>query len=543
MRLLNTTSLKFKEFFEDQIPPYAILSHTWGSSDEEVSFHDMAHLSPRILEKDRRDGYSKIVNTCRLALEDGLEYAWVDTCCIDKSSSAELTEAINSMFRWYERASMCYVYLADVTPQTSLEEGLKSCRWITRGWTLQELIAPRECHLLDGTWTCRGTKTKLKELLADLTGVPGPVLANEKLPRDYSVAQRMSWAAKRTTTRREDMAYCLLGLFGIHMPMIYGEGEMAFHRLQEEIIRRMDDPTIFTWEPADAAPDIIGILAASPAPFQDLREPMGLGGFQPMEFTLTNKGVKVVNAHINVTIMDKNKQPRGYILVLKRGATSENETTGIHLRKIDGTLFCRVNRPMRVSSRLLPSRMHMGSGTEIYVADFCTSLITPSMILDSRRCALQILLPGGFEIIWTTPQRLWDWEDSCFLGSDWGASLVQWCTVDGLLGGVTVRLVILCDRRPDNGRGKPVLSVFERYQYMKDYDYLDKNRYGHTGDDLAWWKIDSSSVILRDHGSSIIISLPTAVYKLSILVAKKTVSIREGDVELYQARLEVARVK
>ncbi|KAK7744209.1 hypothetical protein SLS53_003730 [Cytospora paraplurivora] len=122
MRLINTTSLQFKEFLEDDIPPYAILSHTWGSSEQEVSFQDIWCLDPEILWKHRGYGYSKIANTCQLARKDGLEYAWVDTCCIDKSSSAELTEAINSMFRWYANSKICYVYLEDITPETKFEE-------------------------------------------------------------------------------------------------------------------------------------------------------------------------------------------------------------------------------------------------------------------------------------------------------------------------------------------------------------------------------------------------------------------------------------
>ncbi|ROW13454.1 hypothetical protein VPNG_04390 [Cytospora leucostoma] len=149
MRFLGTTSLEFNEFLEGSIPPYATLSHTWGSSEEEVSFRNMPTLEPENLERDRKYGYSKVVNTCRLARRGGLHYAWVDTCCIDKSSSAELTESINSMFCWHENADICYVHLADVTPETNLVEGLRHCRWIRRGRTLHELIAPRECKIFD----------------------------------------------------------------------------------------------------------------------------------------------------------------------------------------------------------------------------------------------------------------------------------------------------------------------------------------------------------------------------------------------------------
>lgn len=537
MRLLNTTSLEFKEFFEDQIPPYAILSHTWGPSDEEVSFQEMS-LDAEILEAFRTNGYSKIVNTCRLALMNEIEYVWVDTCCIDKSSSAELTEAINSMFRWYEKAKMCYVYLADVTPQMGLEEGLKSCRWITRGWTLQELIAPRECHLFDSKWTYRGRKTGLKDMLAKLTRVPAPVLANEKLPRDYSVAQRFSWAAKRTTTRREDVAYCLLGLFGIHMPMIYGEGEMAFHRMQEEIIRRMDDPTIFAWDPKEGASDIISILAPSPAPFEGFRKLMNSVGFNPPEFTLTNKGVKIVNARVHITQLRTNEIPQ-YLLVLNGGATGEKEAAKLYLRKVDGNLFCRMNKPIKLSSQLLECDMQVASITELYVADFCTFPITRSVILDSRRFAVQIMVPNGFKITSMAPQRLWDWSDSCFLGGAWGAFLAQRVKIHGVLLGKKVSLMVLCDRRADNGRGTPVLSVFETHRFKKHHDYLQENRTSHTGDDLTWLRIKNLFPSLLGHTESTGIAHGSVLFKISMSVEKKMVSIREGETEMYQARLNI----
>jgi hypothetical protein len=142
MRLINTSTGRFEEFIGRNIPKYAILSHTW--EEEEVSFKDTSDPSCK-----SKKGYSKIAMTCRLAAEAGLGYAWVDTCCIDKSSSAELTEAINSMFQWYGRAAICYVYFSDMVPSASLETGLQGCRWFTRGWTLQELIAPKKIDFFD----------------------------------------------------------------------------------------------------------------------------------------------------------------------------------------------------------------------------------------------------------------------------------------------------------------------------------------------------------------------------------------------------------
>ncbi|ROW03566.1 hypothetical protein VSDG_01400 [Cytospora chrysosperma] len=540
MRLLDTTSLKLREFAEDKIPPYAILSHTWGAPNEEVSFQDM-QLDTTTLEKDRKYGYSKIVKTCRFALKGGLEYAWVDTCCIDKSSSAELTEAINSMFRWYEKAVICYVYLADVKPQMHLEQGLKRCRWITRGWTLQELIAPRECQLFDSEWKYRGRKTELKEMLAKLTGVPASVLAKEMSPRDYSVAQRMSWAAMRTTTRTEDVAYCLMGLFGIHMPMIYGEGDMAFHRLQEEILKRSDDPTIFTgWEPPDGAPDILSILAPSPAPFKRSGNLVNPVGFRSSEFTLTNKGVKIVNAPV-LWLREPPTLPRTYLLVLD-GGTTKREMAGIYLRKVDGNLFCRINKRIKVSSDLQQEGLRQRTVSEIYVADFCTFPITRSVILESRKSAVQILGPDGFHIDNATPQRVWDYTDSCFLGGAPDAPLVQWVQMQGIIRGQSVSLIILCDRRAENGCGTPALSVIEKCQSVKFYKYLNQKAW-RQGKELTWSEVKAVNAALLHHTESTEIPFKDAVLKICVSVAKGMVSTREGDIQMYQAKVDFKRGK
>ena len=208
MRLLNTSTGLFEEFIGTNIPPYAILSHTWG--EEEVSFKDMT-TDPSYRSK---KGYTKIAMTCQLANADGLQYAWVDTCCIDKTSSAELSEAINSMFHWYGRAEKCYAYLADLDDLSFTPAGrdkLADCRWFTRGWTLQELIAPAEVHFFDRHWKMQFQKSEAVETLNSITGIDRGVLIHSKSLLSISVAQRMSWASRRVTTRVEDEAYCLLG--------------------------------------------------------------------------------------------------------------------------------------------------------------------------------------------------------------------------------------------------------------------------------------------------------------------------------------------
>ncbi|OQU99596.1 hypothetical protein CLAIMM_05206 [Cladophialophora immunda] len=291
MRLINTDLLTLEAFMGtgSQIPKYAILSHTW--QDEEVTFQDFADRGLR----SRKKGFHKIQVTCDLAKKNGIKYAWVDTCCIDKSSSAELTEAINSMFQWYKDAAVCYVWLSDLPSQQPPDNSLlKNCRWFSRGWTLQELLAPPHVEFYDAGWVLRGTKPGLSSILTQITRIEAGILGNPEDMYSLSIAQRMSWAATRQTTRVEDMAYCLLGIFNINMPMLYGEGPRAFVRLQEEIAKGVNDLSLFAWRTASARQRYHGVFATTPADFQDS------GAIQVSrdiiynpEFFITNKGLRI----------------------------------------------------------------------------------------------------------------------------------------------------------------------------------------------------------------------------------------------------------
>ena len=273
MRLLNAETFKLEEFFYVDPPRYAILSHTWGADNEEVSYRDV--LDGRLDERSSRP--PKVAGCCGQARRDGYQYVWIDTCCIDKTNSVELQEAINSMFRWYQDAAICYVFLSDVPATEGDERPLHSSRWFQRGWTLQELLAPLDIRFYDADWGCIGTKGDLCDTIEEITGIPTQFLLGIADLHHASVAQRMSWAAKRVTKRREDMAYCLLGIFGVSMPMIYGEGDKAFRRLQEQIIKDIGDPSILAWElcpeesvPASDSPVIFGTaLAPAPIHFQN----------------------------------------------------------------------------------------------------------------------------------------------------------------------------------------------------------------------------------------------------------------------------------
>jgi Heterokaryon incompatibility protein (HET) len=238
MRLLhynNDGNFSLTTFFADKIPPkYAILSHTWEA--EEVTFEDLQNGTGI-----KKAGYQKIRFCGEQAKSDGLQYFWVDTCCIDKSSSAELTEAINSMFRWYRKATKCYVYLPDVlrlalkNDSLAWESAVRDSKWFTRGWTLQELIAPTSVEFFSKEGDLLGDKSTLERHICEITGIPAKALRGGRLS-EFSIAERMSWVGRRKTTCEEDQAYSLLGIFDISMPVIYGEGrEKALRRLQEEI--------------------------------------------------------------------------------------------------------------------------------------------------------------------------------------------------------------------------------------------------------------------------------------------------------------------
>lgn len=317
MRLLHVTSFALEERLGDSIPPYAILSHTWGPLEDEVLYSDVCNgLKPGTTEK---PGWAKVQNSCQQACVDGYSYIWIDTCCIDKSSSAELSEAINSMWQWYQRAGICYAYLEDVAlgtpkvftdwsevPEHVLNDGYTTedittddgrtvkvvwlkdtapvvrsftkSRWFTRGWTLQELIAPRDVEFYSSSWVLIASRQRNKDYaqrIEEKTGIPlsilrraacscpqhrqrvtipdlkctscGQRLNSLAILDSHSIAERMSWAAGRKTTRLEDRAYSLLGLFGVHMPLLYGEGDRAFLRLQDEIIKISDDDSILAF--------------------------------------------------------------------------------------------------------------------------------------------------------------------------------------------------------------------------------------------------------------------------------------------------------
>ncbi|KAI7500979.1 hypothetical protein KC367_g3241 [Hortaea werneckii] len=315
MRLLyrdTQGTYHLKEIADALEERYAVFSHRWYPAGD-ILYADLANQhQPEIRDK---EGWRKLRFAVDQAEQDGYRYVWIDTCCIDKTSSAELSEAINSMFFWWgvlwtsrhQQAQVCYAYLWDISSEcpplsderarrkegdrsgTSYEEQdsqapdadsesdvlqqwrtkFTDCSWFTRGWTLQELIAPREVQFFGRDWNRLGSSHRLVETIAARTLIDADLLRGRKELKRYSVAQRMSWAADRVTFRIEDRAYSLLGLFDVNLPLLYGEREKAFMRLQEEIIRRSNDQSIFAWGYDIAVDENPGaLLARSPGDFR-----------------------------------------------------------------------------------------------------------------------------------------------------------------------------------------------------------------------------------------------------------------------------------
>ncbi|KAF2822102.1 hypothetical protein CC86DRAFT_95609 [Ophiobolus disseminans] len=463
MRLIDANTLELRSFNDNEIPEYAILSHTWGS--DEISYQELVWInriktfsssfrqssvsssfastssqdeqsglmlasmemllrgnwnsgttSSGVAEQEllKRSGYSKITNAAKIAKRLSLEWIWIDTCCIDKSSSAELQEAINSMYRWYWSAEVCIVYLSDIetppanTPKTLSQIGqmaFESSRWTKRGWTLQELVASVTCRFYFQDWTCMGNKADLVEELCDVTGIPISVLEDPRSIQEVSVAERMSWAANRETTRLEDLGYCLLGLFDIQMPLLYGEGEKAFLRLQEEILKTTDDYSLFAWSATTTDTSMYrGLLARSPLEFQYCgsveREPI-LSTF-PISSTAIGLRVQLE------FLPDPNNKKQ--VLAMIRSCNAMNQRLAIHLKCLDDSMqYARVNAGSLVAIDDWPT----GQLRNVYVrqnlqipADFTTTEFSHFHV--RRRSTKDSV--SQVRIISASPHDRWNWD-------------------------------------------------------------------------------------------------------------------------------------
>ncbi|KAF5348400.1 hypothetical protein D9758_010896 [Tetrapyrgos nigripes] len=343
MRLLHTSAYELKEFIGSNIPAYAILSHTWEGT--EVLFSDLQDESTRKVAELKKDrSWKKVLGTCKRARDDGLEWVWIDTCCINKESSTELSQALNSMFRYYQDAFVCYTYLSDYHIENDSypdelhgNASFQNCHWFTRGWTLQELLAPDSLVFLDAEWRDMGSRFGLREAISKVTGIPSQVLEDGDL-EDYSVAAKMSWAAGRQTTQEEDIAYSLMGIFGVNFPPLYGEGaDRAFMRLQEEIIKYSSDQSIFAWSAPSGDDTELripqrtyrGLLARSPSEFKtsgdvrDVKSPFWEPPKPQIPYTLTNLGLCI---HLPIKpVRDCGGQPQDGLFVAILNCTVPQE--------------------------------------------------------------------------------------------------------------------------------------------------------------------------------------------------------------------------
>ncbi|KAK5736445.1 hypothetical protein LTR17_007441 [Elasticomyces elasticus] len=415
MRLINTRTLQLEDFFaQPNKPEYVIFSHRWGA--DEVSYKE--YVKGRY--ETTQAGYRKIAECCDFARRRDWDYVWIDTCCIDKRSSAELSEAINSMYAWYRDARQCIVYLTDVTLPTEDADWKKrfvKSAWFTRGWTLQELLASRTTIFCGPDWSVIGRKLPLGgyyekvgkleqeteymiDTIADATGIPSDLLAKPHTLGSYSVAQGMSWAAHRETTREEDRAYCLLGIFDINMPLLYGEGTKAFRRLQLEIIRQTNDESIFVFDrmsESEAMADFtilnlhlwearsVIILADLPNLSEFRKRPLPLLAISPSHFV----GCKDVVKERDLRRLPYQMTNQGLQLQL----SSDNKTWRTR-RGMAGTVY---DESYEMLICLLSCRLGQGMPGE-------APSVLYWLVLDRQRCGHYAVRNDGFDN--STPGRL-----------------------------------------------------------------------------------------------------------------------------------------
>ncbi|KAK3690493.1 heterokaryon incompatibility protein-domain-containing protein [Podospora appendiculata] len=413
MRLINTTDFSLREVYEPGPDyQYAILSHTWDESlddprHREVTFQDIqAPERTRLLT-----GWAKIEKTCELAraYDPPLRWAWIDTCCIDKSSSAELTEAINSMFRWYQQSTVCFALLSDMPPASPMSPrpgkapsvsdqfhaALSGCRWFTRGWTLQELLAPKTLYFYDSAWIRRGAKGSMMSEISRITRIDEQVLTDQRFMFQVPLGRRMSWASGRSTKRVEDMAYCLLGIFNINIPLIYGEGDKAFARLQEALVRQSVDLSLFAWDAPGTDTTTYqafhGMFATSPKQFANCH---GLVAIQDAVYAenqslmMTNRGLELLTyLRSDILSADRYVVHLNCFMTDAEGSSAKQRSLGVRVvRTYNGFARCHPDGLCFIDGMRMKNRsgFRRGDATpeKVYIPASLTTL--ESAIIETR---------------------------------------------------------------------------------------------------------------------------------------------------------------
>ncbi|KAK6435197.1 hypothetical protein LTR95_008617 [Oleoguttula sp. CCFEE 5521] len=244
MRLLDTGTYEVGDPQYSITERYAILSHRWHA--KEISYQQL-ESAEKIARSITLPHFAKIQSACAKAASLGYQWLWIDTCCINKQDNAELTESLNSMYKWY---NVDHITAKGPTPfavAATDESKVPESEWFTRGWTLQELLACKTARFYDVNWDEIGTKATLALDLQRITRIEAGYLHHRKSLHLASIATKLSWACDRVTTRPEDKVYSLVGLFDVYLPIQYGEGlKKAFRRLQLELLTTPDE-SIFAW--------------------------------------------------------------------------------------------------------------------------------------------------------------------------------------------------------------------------------------------------------------------------------------------------------
>jgi hypothetical protein len=360
------------------------------------------------------------------------------------------------MFVWYKRATVCYVYLSDLESSADVSTALKDCRWFSRGWTLQELIAPQKVNFYDQNWQFKGCKDSLLEEISGITGIGSTVLEHLAPLSSIAVAMRLSWAAYRETTREEDAAYCLLGIFDVNMPLLYGEGTKAFRRLQEEIIKAECDLSIFAWtaeRSQSGQPDrrYSGILAESPMEFSGCRGIIKANESTfHADFSITNRGIRM---HTGLLIFES-KNSEGILLYVQDLGCFKDYIgpyrLGVRLRKCGPDMFVR-DDPYSLETLQSGPRY-----TSLYRTIYVLSKLPEiphlphsemlqrekDLIISCRTSAVQIRLPPGFKSYNARPASHFDEHDGLFFTT--GGAGQSWCFIrfqdEGLINGRKIRV-------------------------------------------------------------------------------------------------------
>ncbi|KAI6080838.1 heterokaryon incompatibility protein-domain-containing protein [Hypoxylon rubiginosum] len=473
--------------FDNQDPEdvkYVTLSHCWGRpdgnnawihDDQEYTYQDALASLPSMRKP---AGFGKIIRTCELARKAKIKYVWIDTCCLDQANISEVAHGINSMFEWYRKSSFCVVYLADVTwtpsiNRNDLRRQLSNSRWFERAWTLQELIAPKEVRFYNRDWNYIDSKTGLADEIYTITHIDYRILRGTSACSMCSIAHRMSWAANRKASKPEDLAYSLLGIFNVHLPMIYGEGlRSAFHRLQQAITMTTSELSIFGWSARNFPNNnISNIFANSPADFASSHDL--IGNIPEKHYELTNKGVLITYILRKVRFEERDR--RYYRLFLPIGyrtaSGGQPDVIGIFLRKIDNEVFMRADAGP--PKRYTHDEYQKFSKTPMQKFYIVSSLDDYHSRMSVNEDAIFIPQNKNIEIIKAAPEAAWDHERGMLFSRpfDESATGVLLKISPNGFPGEKVKVVVLFDRKESPPRCQ-VIKMAEDPEFQAFISFL-----------------------------------------------------------------------